>query len=133
QRLVTTASDGKATMELEPPLAARLRAAAFAKGAWGFGSWTLQKTAQDGLTGSLAGTGSLIVRSMRRQGSPTVVTEEDWDLSWLLRLLGAPPSISADQPLQLTGLPAGHYRVSLDGTSVTVAVEGGKIGEGRIE
>jgi hypothetical protein len=133
QRLLTTAADGRATVALEPPLAPRLRAAAYANGAWGFGSWTPRKAAEDGLTVQLTGAGSLLVHSARRQGSPAIVTAEGWDLSWLLRLLGEPPVLSVEQPLQLTGLPAGPYRVSLDGTSVIVAVDPGQVGAGTIE
>jgi hypothetical protein len=81
----------------------------------------------------LAGAGSLLVESVRRQGSPSVLTAEGWDLAWLLRLLGDPPLLSAEQPLRLMGLPAGPYTVALDGTSVTVTVGDGKTGEGKIE
>jgi len=133
QRLVTTAADGRTTVSLDPPLAPRVRAAAFGGGTWGFGSWATWEAAQEGITVPLAGAGSLVVHSPRRRGSPHIVTAAGWDLSWMLRLLGTPPSLSAEQPLQLTGLPAGPYSVSLEGASVTVSVEDGKAREGKID
>lgn len=129
-RLVTAAADGTAKITLEAPLPPRVRAAAFSQGAWGFGGWASLETALDGLAVSLAGApGALTVSSDRLQGSPGVTTGEGWNLGWLLRLLGAPPALSPEQPLSLSGLPAGAYSISLDGAAVTLTVEEGKLAE----
>jgi hypothetical protein len=130
QRLLTTGADGRATATLEPPLPPQVRAAAFSGGAWGFGTWMTRDAVQDGLTVAVTGIGSLTVTSAKLAGSPRVLTEGGWDLSWLLRLLGAPAALSVRQPLQLSGLPAGRYDVQLESTTVTVTVTAERAGEG---
>jgi hypothetical protein len=81
--------------------------------------------------GDLAAPAGLAVTG--RQGSPHIVTQDGWDVSWLLRLLGAPPVLSPERPLQMTGPTAGQYSVSLDGESVVVSVTSDHPGEGRLE
>lgn len=131
QRLLISAADGRATVTLEAPLPSRLRAAGYAGGRWGLGSWTALEDAREGLPVRLSGAFSLRVES-ERTASPRVVSEKGWDLSWLLRLLGSPPVLSPEQPLLITGLPAGRYTVSEGRASVTVPVtERG--GAGRLE
>jgi hypothetical protein len=132
-RLLTTAADGKTTITLEPPLAPRLRAAAYANGSWGFGRWTSREAAQEGISISVAGSGGLIVSSDKKEGPPAITTQDGWDLTWMLRLLGVDPRVTKDQPLQVTGLPAGQYQVALGGSGMTIAVEDGKVRRGAIE
>ncbi len=134
QRLLVADAGGKVDVRVEPPLPPRVRAAAFSAGAWGFGDW-LDRTAADGggLLVEVTGADSFIVTSAKRQGSPRILTQSGWDVSWLLRLLGAPPMLSPDRPLQMSGLVAGQYSISLDGASVTVAVEGRHPAEGQLQ
>lgn len=132
-RLVTAAADGTAKVTLEAPLPPRVRAATFARGLWAFGGWVTRDTAREGLTLPLAGTGALKVTSARLHGSPGVVTGEGWNLGWLLRLLGAPPDLSPEQPLALAGLPEGQYQVSLESVSVTLAVKEGELAEQSLD
>lgn len=131
QRLLTSAADGRATVTLEAPLPPRVRAAGYAGGRWGLGSWVTLSQAREGLPLRLSGAFSLQVESGRR-GSPRVVSEEGWDLSWLLRLLGSPPILSPEQALQISGLPAGRYTVTEGNSSVTIPVTAGG-GAGRLE
>jgi hypothetical protein len=132
QRLVTSAADGAATVTLEPPLPARIRVAAFSAGTWGFGRWEGLEGARRGLSLQVTTGGELRLETAKQQGSPRIVTQEGWDLSWLLRQLGAPPLVSAERPLHLSGLPAGIYSVYLEDASLTLSVASGRLAEGRL-
>jgi hypothetical protein len=132
QRMLVSDAAGAATVTLEAPLPAQVRAAAFAGGAWGLGGWVTMEAAGDGLAVALSGAGSLQVSSEQGRGSPQILSDQGWDLSWLLRQLGSPPTISPDQPLQVNGLVPGTYTVSLSGRSVTVLVTPDRPGEGRL-
>jgi hypothetical protein len=131
QRILTAGPDGVATAAVEPPLPARVRAAATNGSAWGFGNWIAWETAQGGLALSL-GSGSLVVSAETKSGSPTIASPRGWDLSWLLTMLGARPAVSPELPLRLDGLPAGSYTVSLDGVQRTVAVQDGEAATARM-
>lgn len=134
QRLLVADAQGQAEVRLEPPLPTRVRAAAFFAGAWGFGDWLDREAADGGLVVEIAGAESFVVTSDKRQGSPRIVTQSGWDLSWLLRLLGAPPVfLSPDRPLQMGGLVTGRYSVTLDGASITLSVGGQRPAEGRLQ
>jgi hypothetical protein len=133
QRILTTAADGRAVASLEPPLPARVRAAATSGHTWGWGNWVDWEKAREGLAVPLGASGSLILSSETRQGSPRVVSAEGWDLSWLLRQLGAPVVVAPGQPWRLDGLPAGRYLVSLGEASLTVAVQKSEPAEARFE
>jgi len=133
QRLITTGPDGRATATLSAPLAARIRAAAFFSGTWGFGRWETRETARQGLSVEIGGAGTLLVRSAKSHGSPRIMTQSGWDLSWLLRQLGTPPELSPERPLLVAGLASGLYLVSLDSTSVTLDVSGSRPAEGKLE
>jgi hypothetical protein len=133
QRLMRTAADGKVTATLEAPLPPRLRAAAWAGGKWGLGAWMDRAAAGEGISVVAAGGAGLRVRSASRRGMPRVASETGWDVSWLLRLLGSPAALSPEGPLELYGLPAGRYSVSLEDAETTVLATEGKVGDGRIE
>jgi hypothetical protein len=133
QRLVVADAAGKAAVTLEAPLAPQVRAAAFAGGAWGLGGWASSDAAKEGLAVALAGAASLTVTSSTLSGSPRVVSEDGWEVSWLLRQLGAPPAVSPQQPMQVNGLASGRYTVSLAGRSVGVTVAPEHPGEGRLD
>lgn len=132
QRLVVASADGTAKVTLEPPLPAQVRVAAFAGGAWGFGRWTSLEEALQGLTVQASGGGALLLETEERQGVPSIVTQDGWDLSWLLRQLGAPPFVSAEKPFEMTGLPRGTYSVSLAGASLALQVGTGEPAHGRL-
>lgn len=131
--MLTTAADGKATVTLEAPLPARVRVAALASGRWGLGAWVPREAAGRGLALATGGRSSLRVQSREKRGTPRILHESGWDLSWLLRLLAAPLALSPDQPLQVVGLPPGLYTVLLAGSSTTVQVDESEGGDGRIE
>lgn len=133
QRLVVADAQGKAEIRLEPPLAPRVRAAAFSAGSWGFGDWLDGPIAEAGLRVEVAGAESFVVTSETHRGSPRILTSNGWDVSWLLRLLGAPPMLAPDRPLQMSGLVAGRYSVSLDGASITLDVARQRTVEGRMQ
>jgi protocatechuate 3,4-dioxygenase beta subunit len=132
QRLVITAADGLARVTLEPPLPNRVRVAAFAAGAWAFGPWRSLEEARQGLALELTGGGELRLETGKPEGSPRILTQDGWDLSWLLRQLGAPPVVAAERPFHLSGLPAGDYSIFLDGASLTLSVGRGRPAEGRL-
>ncbi len=133
QQLLTSAADGTARSTAEAPLPDRVRAAAFAGGVWGFGSWVAWSEAEDGLVVALSGSGTLSVRTDRLEGPPTVSQAGGWDVGWLLRRLGAPPQLSSERPLVIGGLPEGRYDVALGSTRITVEVSEGGFGEGRLD
>ena len=96
------------------------------------GDWLSWEQAQDGFILQLAGPGGLLIESKNGRGSPRLVSQNGWDLAWLLRLLGSPPSLSPEQPLRLEGLPSGSYTLSLDGKSVTATV-GSELAEVKLD
>ncbi|HXU29699.1 MAG TPA: carboxypeptidase-like regulatory domain-containing protein, partial [Thermoanaerobaculia bacterium] len=133
QRLLVADAQGQTEVRLEPPLPPRVRAAAFSSGSWGFGDWLDRQAADGEFQVEVAGAESFVVTSDTHQGSPRILTPNGWDVSWLLRLLGAPPRLAPDLPLRMSGLVAGRYSISLDGASVTVTVREQHPAEGRLE
>jgi hypothetical protein len=132
-RLLVTGTDGSASAGLEAPLAPRVRAGAFANGGFAFGEWASLEQAQQGLALQPAATGGMVVRSAKRQGAVRVMSQSGWDVSWMMRLLGASTEITVERPLRLDGLPAGSYTVSLGGATSTVGIAAGSVGEGRVD
>ena len=123
-RLLTAGADGRAVAPIEEPHPARLRAAALAGGRWALGAWTGWERAAEGLTLAVAPSGSLAIESSRA-GVPRVLSEQGWDVSWLLTRVGARPEVAPGLPLVLDGLPAGRYTIALDGVERRVAVPAG--------
>lgn len=133
-RILTTAADGRAAAGLQPPLPARVRAAATTGAAWALGRWgSWKEVSRDGLTLTVGTPGMLVVESEEQSGAPSVVSAEGWDLTHLLRMTGNGPQVAPGQPLHLGGLPAGTYTVALDGVSVTSSVREGEPGMARFE
>jgi Carboxypeptidase regulatory-like domain len=132
-RLLVTATDGKAPAGIEAPLAPRVRAGAFAASGFVLGDWTSLEQARQGLTVQLGATGGLVVSSAGAEGPARVVSTSGWDLSWLLRLLGASTDVTRAKPLRLDGLPEGAYTVTLGPSATTVNVAAGRLGEGNLQ
>jgi len=132
-RLLVTATDGKAPAGIEVPLAPRVRAGAFATSGFVLGDWTGLEQARQGLTVQLGATGGIVVSSASGEGLARVVSMSGWDLSWLMRLLGASTDITRAKPLRLDGLPEGAYTVTLGPSATTVSVAAGRLGEGTLE
>lgn len=132
-RVLTASADGTASAAFEPPLPARVRAAAMLGSSWSLGSWLSLDQAREGLSLTLAGRDEgMLVESAACQGSPHVLSPEGWDLSWMLQLLGTPAFIAPGRPFRLEGLPSGTYTLSLDGASVTVPVHPGELVEEKL-
>lgn len=132
-RVLTSAADGTASASLEPPLPARVRAAATNGTSWALGSWLSLEQAREGMSLTLSGRDEgLLVASEACQGAPRVLSPEGWDLSWMMQLLGTPPFISPERPFLLEGLPPGSYAVSLDGIGVTIPVRPGELVEEQL-
>ncbi|HSS76934.1 MAG TPA: carboxypeptidase-like regulatory domain-containing protein, partial [Thermoanaerobaculia bacterium] len=132
-RLLVTATDGKAAAGIEPPLAPQVRAGAFIGGSFALGNWTSLEQARQGLTVRLGATGNLIVRSASGEGTARVVSPNGWDVSWMMRMLGANLEITPGKPLRLDGLPEGAYTVTLGAVAATVSVAAGGLSEGTLE
>jgi hypothetical protein len=131
-RLLVTARDGTAAAGIEPPLAPRVRAGAFVSG-FALGDWTSLDEARQGITVQLGGTGGLVVRSAKSEGTAQVLSPNGWNLSWMMRLLGGSMEVTPEHPLQLDGLPAGAYTVNLGASATTVNVAPGSLGEGILQ
>ncbi len=132
-QILSTATDGSAQAVVEAPLPKRVRAAAYAGGVWGFGTWATWPEAATGLAVALSGGGALSIRSDRLSGLPVVAQGKGWDVSWLLRQLGEPLQISSEKPLAIGGLPEGRYDVSLGSARISVEVFEGKVAEGTLD
>jgi hypothetical protein len=133
QRLLTTAADGWAKAELQPPLPNRVRSAATTGSAWAFGKWTPWEQAREGTTLQAAAGGALRITSATAEGNPQIVTADGWALSWLLTQMGSPLQLTPDRPLVLGRLPAGIYTVSLGGAKGTATVREGETTELALE
>ncbi len=132
-RVLTASADGTASAAFEPPLPARVRAAAILGSSWALGSWISLDQAREGLSLSLAGRDEgMLVESEACQGSPRILSPEGWDLSWMLQLLGTPLFLAPGRPVRLEGLPPGAYTLSLDGASVAVPVHSGELVEKQL-
>jgi hypothetical protein len=66
--------------------------------------------------------GSLELVSEELRGVPEIVTSDGWDVARLLTLLGSRPFIAPGEPMQLQGLPAGAYTISVEGHTATAEV-----------
>ncbi|HVT15650.1 MAG TPA: carboxypeptidase-like regulatory domain-containing protein [Thermoanaerobaculia bacterium] len=131
QRLLTTDAQGRAKATLEAPLPGQMRAAAYTPTGWALGGWTSLDVARAGITLAGSAVGSLVLLS-ERPGEVRIVSQDGWDLGWLLRQLGAPPLVEAKAPLPIGGLPAGTYRIARGAASVNVMVEAGGAVEVRV-
>jgi hypothetical protein len=131
-RILTTAADGNAAASFEPPLPARVRAAAVMGSHWALGGWLSWDQAEAGLSLVLADGGGLVVEGGESRGALRLVSSTGWSLDLLLQLLGVPPIPAPDRPFRLEGLPAGTYTVSRDGASLTVSVRPGELAVARL-
>jgi hypothetical protein len=114
QRLTMTGQDGRGVVQLTPPLPQRVRAAALADGRWALGPWVeLEQARREGLQLSLGAVGAVELQPGEAQGIPAIVSADGWDLAGLLARLGTPPILRPGQPLTVSGLPEGSYRVVL--------------------
>lgn len=131
QRLLTTDAQGSASASLEPPLPERVRAAAFTPGGWTLGGWVSLETAREGIALQVGEVGSLAVTSELR-GELQIVSQDGWNLSSLLRQLGASLAVQPRAPLRVDGLPAGAYGLSLSDAAARVTIAAGKLIEVRL-
>ncbi len=134
ERILTTGADGRAVLRIEPPFPPRVRLAATAGNLWVLGSWKSWEDAGEGIVLALAGAaGSLRAVSEDAQGPLRIVSQDGWDLSWLLTRLGGRPELTPELPWRLDGLPAGTYTVTLGEASRSVRVQEGETAEARFE
>lgn len=120
-RLLTTDIDGRATLELPPPVPARIRAAAVNDGRWAFGTWAaVDRVRDEGLALEVPETGTLELSAEDARGVAEIVSPEGWNLSWLLTRIGDRPIVDPRWPLLVRGLPEGRYQVGL-GDFITAA------------
>lgn len=110
-QVMSADGEGRVELVVAAPYPRQARLAAFHAGRWVFGEWTPWARLRDGAELEIPAAGELQVESDERRGPVTVRTAGGWDLSQLLGLLGSSPSVSPRQPLLLSGLPEGVYRV----------------------
>ncbi len=129
-RILTTTSDGSASMTIDPPYPAQVRCAALTGDDWILGPWTAwSDLLAEPLLLAADPTGSLQVESDETTGRVSVISASGWDLTALARRAGIPVTVSPHQPLLLTGLPAGGYTLAVGGPARAIAVEPGELVE----
>lgn len=131
-RLVTTDLAGRSSAPYHPPLPRRLRAGAFAGGAWSLGGWLDFDQALEGVALRLAGTGGAEITCEDACGALGLRSLEGWDLAALHLRLGRRLAVSAGEPLALGGLPAGRYLATVNGAEAAFSVETGRSRELRL-
>ncbi|MDY7093299.1 MAG: carboxypeptidase-like regulatory domain-containing protein [Acidobacteriota bacterium] len=126
QQLTMTGRDGRGVVQLTPPLPSRVRAAAMADGRWVLGPWVeLEQARREGVVLALGAVGAVELLSGEAQGIPFIVSTDGWDLTGLLARLGTPPTLRPGQPLTVSGLPEGSYRIMLGDFQATATVQAG--------
>ncbi len=131
-RLVTTDLAGRSSLPYHPPLPRRLRAGAFAGGAWSLGGWLDFDLALDGVSLRLAATGGAEITCEDACGALGLRSANGWDLAALHLRLGRRLAVSAGEPLALGGLPAGRYLATVGGAEAAFSVEEGRSRELRL-
>ncbi len=117
QRILTTDAAGAASLHV-PDAVKRFRIAAFGDGTWAFGTWREPAPAAIRLE---RGGGFTIIASAI-SGDVEIIRADGWNVSQLLRRLGAAPRIAPDVPLVVGGLAPGSYTVAAGGKSAQVEV-----------
>jgi hypothetical protein len=126
QRLLTAGLDGRVAARIEPPLPARVRLAALANGTWSLGDWKGWSEVPETTKLVASPGGAVRVESASRAGSPSILSPQGWDVSWLLTRLGARPTLEPDAPIEVQGLPEGDYTVFLAGATSSAKVRAGR-------
>lgn len=130
QRLVMTRQDGRAVVQLVPPLPTRLRAAALKEGRWALGRWSdLDAARSEGILLVMGETGALELSGHESQGLPQLVSQGGWNFTSLLQRTGPPPTLRPGEPLLLPGLPPGTYQLTLGDFHTAVTVRPGDLTE----
>lgn len=129
KELASTDSQGIATLELSPPLPARIRLAAAAGDRLVFGPWIdLQSAREDDPILEPPIPGRLLLPAAPRE-LPALFDAEGWDVAWWLGRLGRRPMTDENTPVAIEGLPPGQYRLRLQGNDRTITVESGETTE----
>jgi hypothetical protein len=123
QRILTADATGMATLRLsEGERAKRLRLAAFAPGWWAFNDW--RDRADATLAVAIDRVGALAVTGA--SGPVEIVRADGWNVSQLLRRIGAPPQADPSTQMLLTGLEPGSYRIAVGTKSLLAEVTAGR-------
>jgi hypothetical protein len=113
-KTVTTDASGVATAAIDEGLPEVARLVAFADNAWAFGEHRPAPDAEGPQTAVVrfARTGALRVRSKTAEGALVLLSPRvPGDLAWMLGRIGSFLSVAPQQPLVISGLPAGTYEV----------------------
>lgn len=114
-RILTTDRRGVGRSNLSHPMPSRIRAAAMAGGRLAFGPWSgTEEALAEGLDLQVERSGTLEVHA-ERDTDLSLTSPAGWDVAALYRHLGARLNVSPVEPLVLSGLPEGRYRVVVDG------------------
>lgn len=123
-RLLSADHGGRVRIPFDPPSPSRIRLAAYAEGRFILRSWQELDGETELILQADPETGAVRVESREAEGVPRILSATGWDLGWLLTRLGQRPFLAPDRPLILSGLPPGHYDLSLTSESRSVVVEG---------
>ena len=122
QRILTTDATGTATLRIaESSGAKRLRLAGFDQGSWSFGTWRTRD--DDAIALNIDRGGTLTIAGA--SGEVEIVRADGWNVSQLLRRIGAPPRVDPATPLLLGGLAPGSYTVAVGAKTLQAEVTAG--------
>jgi hypothetical protein len=131
QRILTADAAGKAMLRLSRSAAARFRLAAYDQGIWAFQPWRERSAAAAAI--SVERGGELAVLSDNASGAVEIVRNDGWNLSNLMRRIGAQPLVAAGTPFRLSGVAGGSYSVTLGTTTLQADVAAGRERELRFK
>lgn len=123
QRILTTDATGMATLRIaESSGAKRLRLAGFDQGSWSFGTWRTRD--HSAITLAIDRGGDLTIAGA--SGEVEIVRADGWNVSQLLRRIGAPSRVEPATPLILGGLAPGNYTVAVGAKTLQAEVTAGR-------
>ncbi|HYC89266.1 MAG TPA: carboxypeptidase-like regulatory domain-containing protein [Thermoanaerobaculia bacterium] len=123
QRILTADARGVATLRVSDQSGAkRLRLAGYDGGMWAFDSWRSRE--QSALALAIDRVGDLAISGA--SGSVEIVRADGWNVSQLLRRIGAPPQADRTTPLVLSGLAPGSYMVAVGSRTLHAEVSAGR-------
>ena len=123
QRILTADASGVATLRVaDNSIARRFRLAGYDNGMWAFDSWRSRE--QQALVLAIDRVGNLAISG--GSGSVEIVRSDGWNVSQLLRRIGAAPQVHPAAPLLLNGLAPGNYMVAVGAKTLQAEVSAGR-------
>ncbi len=132
-RVLTADQSGSAKMPPQMPPAGRNRLAVLHRGRWTLGEWIAADEPLEVVLTDADAAGLRIWTDQDHEGPLRIRGPGSWDLSWIMTRAGLRPVLRPGLDLEVAGLPAGTYSVSLGTTSTTVVLSPGEIAEVRLD